>query len=92
VSFAKIKLPAALDPKELDPNDPDAILSTGTRIATNDNKLLVLDEDGRGGRYWIVPGTLEPYREAPEEWIPAIILPPAIDKEHLPAINPEDLK
>lgn len=56
-------------------------LPVGTRIATNHNKVLVLDEieEGRrdsGSRYWIEPLTLQPMPNAMRHWLPAYILPP----------------
>lgn len=60
--------------------DVDA-LPVGTRIATNTNKILELDEiasEGRadtGSRYWIEPGTLTPYSRPLAGWLPAFILP-----------------
>jgi hypothetical protein len=75
-----IKLTVALRAEDL------AGVPAGTRIATNDNKILELDmvetptmRPDAGQRYWIVPGTLEPFYEPPARWFPAFILPPAID-------------
>lgn len=53
--------------------------AVGSRIVTNTNRLMERDQlDGPGGRrYWIEPGTLEPFYQAPEEWLPAYILPSA---------------
>ena len=53
-------------------------LPTGTRIATNHNKILELDE-GWGRQYWIEPLTLSPFYEPLVEWLPAYILPPVVD-------------
>ena len=52
----------------------------GTRIATNHNKILELDEiTGKradaGRRYLIEPMTLQPLPEAMPHWLPAYILP-----------------
>jgi transcriptional regulator with XRE-family HTH domain len=49
-------------------------LPEGTRIATNRNKLLVL-EQAVGGHYWFEEGELTPY-SAIIDWLPVIVLPP----------------
>jgi hypothetical protein len=59
--------------------DDLAGLPVGTRIATNTNKIMVLDEIPRG-RYWIEPGTLEAYYQAMAAWLPAYILPSVMEK------------
>ena len=56
-------------------------LPVGTRIATAHSKIFELDEieAGRvdaGSRYWIEPGTLQPFPYALEHWLPAVIIPP----------------
>lgn len=58
-------------------NTLDAIsgLPLGTRLATNTNKIMVLEEREDGVRYWIEPGTLEPFVRARFEWLPAYVLP-----------------
>ena len=61
-----------------------AQLPVGTRIATNHNKILVLDEieAGRrdaGARYWIEPLTLQPMPDAMKHWLPAFILPDPVE-------------
>lgn len=53
-------------------------LPVGSRIATNDNKLLGLDELPSGATYWIEPGQGVPYQPL-VHWLPAIILPPVVD-------------
>jgi hypothetical protein len=75
-----IKLTVALRAEDL------AGVPAGTRIATNDNKILELDmietptmRPDAGQRYWIVPGTLEPFYQPPSSWFPAFILPPVVD-------------
>jgi hypothetical protein len=53
-------------------------LPPGTRIATNHNKLLVLDEFAGDRYYWFEQGELTPY--APLlEWLPVIVLPQTVD-------------
>jgi hypothetical protein len=52
-------------------------LPLGTRIATNHNKLLVLDRY-IDQRYWFEEGELTPYQPL-VHWLPAIILPPVVD-------------
>lgn len=51
----------------------------GTRIATNDNKLLVLDQYC-GSRYWFAEGGLTPY-SAMVHWLPAFILPRVVEQK-----------
>jgi hypothetical protein len=51
-------------------------LPKGTRIATNHNKLLVLDE-GYGSQYWFEEGELTPYSPI-VDWLPAYVLPPCV--------------
>jgi hypothetical protein len=65
--------------EDLDPTK----LPLGTRIATNHNKIYELDvietPTGRkdaGERYWIEPGTLQPFHVGLAHWLPAVILPP----------------
>jgi hypothetical protein len=53
-------------------------LPVGTRIATNHNKILELDEVV-GGRSWIEGGTLSPFYEPLVHWLPAYVLPPVVD-------------
>jgi transcriptional regulator with XRE-family HTH domain len=48
-------------------------LPEGARIATNHNKLLVLEE-AYGGMYWFEEGELTPY-SAIIDWLPVIVLP-----------------
>lgn len=48
-------------------------VTVGTRIATNDNKLL-LSEMGNGYLQWYEEGELTNYRPQ-ESWLPAFILP-----------------
>lgn len=51
-------------------------LPVGTRIVTNHGKVLELDEiTAAGERYWIEPGTLQPFHTVPQAWLPAYILP-----------------
>lgn len=72
-----VKLTVAVDEESLD----SLHRPLGTRIATNDNKIMELDSLKRG-RYWIQPGTLEPFylgHPLPASWFPAIILPPVVD-------------
>lgn len=52
-------------------------LPKGTRIATNHNKLLILD-DFAGGHYWFEDGELTPYSPI-VDWLPVIVLPPPVD-------------
>jgi hypothetical protein len=49
-------------------------LPVGTRIATNFNKILELDE-AWSRQYWIERGTLEPLYQPQPGWLPAYILP-----------------
>jgi hypothetical protein len=51
-------------------------LSPGTRIATNHNKLLILDEFA-AGHAWFEQGELTPYQPL-VHWLPAFILPPRV--------------
>jgi len=52
-------------------------LPDGTRIATNHNKLLIL-EDFNGLQWWHEEGELQNY--APMvHWLPAYLLPPVVD-------------
>jgi hypothetical protein len=53
-------------------------LPVGTRIATNHNKILTLDEI-KIGRYWIEDNTLQPFYQPLVHWLPCIILPPVVD-------------
>lgn len=55
-------------------------LPLGTRIATNHNKILELDE-AWGRRYWIQTGELGPYFEPLVDWLPCYILPPVVDQK-----------
>jgi hypothetical protein len=55
--------------------DELAGLPLGTRIATNTNKVLILDE-AWGRSHWIEEGSLEPFFQPRAVWLPAIILPP----------------
>lgn len=73
--------------RDLDPG-ATGLLPVGTRIATNQGKIFELDQietvTGRpdaGQRYWIEPGTLQPFHVAMEHWLPAYILPPVKDRE-----------
>lgn len=57
-------------------------LPVGTRIATNTNKLLVLEESPglRGYKarfYWYEEGELLPYTPS-RTWLPAFVLPPVV--------------
>lgn len=52
----------------------------GTRIATNHNKLLVLDV-GYGSEYWFEDGELTPYSPI-HEWLPVVVLPPVVREEN----------
>lgn len=52
-------------------------LPVGTRIATNHNKILILDF-AFGREYWIEEGTLSPFYDPLVSWLPAIILPPVV--------------
>jgi hypothetical protein len=61
-----------------DTADDLADLPLGTRIATNTNKVLFLDE-AVGRQHWIEEGTLEPFFQPRAAWLPAIILPPVVD-------------
>lgn len=57
-------------------------LPIGTRIATNDSKLLELyvgPKPGVNSSSWIIPGTLEPFYQALVSWLPAVVLPPVVD-------------
>lgn len=58
-------------------------LPIGTRIVTSTSKILELDmietvtkRKDAGERYWIEPGTLQPYSQPLVHWLPALILPP----------------
>jgi hypothetical protein len=78
-SMRNTRIQVATHVEDLNPNG----LPVGTRIATNHNKILVLDEveEGRadaGNRYWIEPMTLQPLPNAMEHWLPAYILPEAV--------------
>lgn len=62
--------------EDLDPKS----LPVGTRIVTAHGKVFELDEvegDRRdaGTRYWIEPGTLQPFHVPLRHWVPAHILP-----------------
>jgi len=52
-------------------------LPVGTRIATNHNKLLILDKYIEQ-LYWFEEGELTPYQPL-VRWLPAFILPPVQD-------------
>ncbi len=52
-------------------------LPLGTRIATNHNKLLVLDVFA-GAPFWFEEGELTPYLPL-VRWLPAYVLPTAVD-------------
>jgi hypothetical protein len=54
-------------------------LPVGTRIATNHNKVLILDF-AFGREYWIEEGTLSPFYDPLVSWLPAIILPPVVEE------------
>lgn len=67
--------------QDLDP----ARLPLGTRIATNHGKVFELDQietvtkrTDAGQRYWIEPGTLQPYHVGLQHWLPAYILPAVV--------------
>jgi hypothetical protein len=55
-------------------------LPPGTRIATNHNKLLVLDVFLHSSRElaWFEEGELTPYTPI-VDWLPVIVLPPTVD-------------
>lgn len=59
------------------PGDLDG-LPLGTRIATNNNKILFRDE-AWGRKHWIEEGTLSPFFEPLVQWLPVIVLPPPVD-------------
>jgi hypothetical protein len=57
-------------------------LPVGTRIVTNHGKIFELDQietvtkrSDAGQRYWIEPGTLQPFHVGLRHWLPAYILP-----------------
>lgn len=57
-------------------------LPLGTRIFTNHGKIFELDQvetvaqrSDAGERYWIEPGTLQPFHIALRHWLPAYIMP-----------------
>lgn len=50
-------------------------LPVGTGILTRQHKVLELDEMESGSRYWIEPGTLQPFSRPHAAWLPAFILP-----------------
>lgn len=57
-------------------------LPVGTKILTRHYLVLELDQietvtmrKDAGERYWIVPGTLQPFSVARADWLPAYILP-----------------
>lgn len=59
-------------------------LPVGTRILTASYKVMELDvlqssSEGKepGRRYWIEPGTLQPFHVSFQHWLPAYFLPPA---------------
>jgi hypothetical protein len=54
-------------------------LPDGTRIATNHNRLLVL-EDFNGLQWWHEEGELQNYTPL-VHWLPAFILPPAVEQK-----------
>ena len=56
-----------------------ADLKPGDRIATNHNKLLIL-EAAFGGIYWFEYGELTAYSPI-VEWFPVIVLPPVVSLE-----------
>ena len=71
-----VRVQVATHIQDLDPKDHPV----GTRIVTNHGKFFELDqiEPGRkdsGERYWIEPGTLQPYPYALQHWLPAYFLP-----------------
>jgi hypothetical protein len=57
-------------------------LPLGTRIATNHNKLLILDTFA-GAEWWFEEAGLQPY-SALVEWLPVIVLPPVADRADPP--------
>lgn len=73
-----VRLQVATHVQDLDP----ATLPVGTRIATNHGKIFELDQietvtlrPDVGTRYWIEPGTLQPFHVGLRHWLPAYILP-----------------
>jgi hypothetical protein len=55
-------------------------LPVGTRIVTAHGKVFELDEvegdrHDAGTRYWIEPGTLQPFHVVLKHWLPAHLLP-----------------
>lgn len=58
-------------------------LPVGTKILTNQHRVLQLDlietptnREDAGTRYWIEPGTLQPFPpDGLDHWYPALILP-----------------
>jgi hypothetical protein len=72
------RIQVATHVQDLDP----AAFPIGTRIATNHGKIFeldmietVTDRADAGTRYWIEPGTLQPYHVGLWHWLPAYILP-----------------
>ena len=57
-------------------------LPLGTRIATNHNKLLVLDTFA-GSPWWFEEAGLQPYTPL-VDWLPVIVLPPVVDRTDPP--------
>ena len=53
-------------------------LPVGTRIATNDNKLLTLEDSFLHQRHWFEEGELTHYSPI-HEWLPVIVLPPKVN-------------
>jgi len=50
-------------------------LPVGTRILTALDKVLQLDRLESGATYWIEDGTLRPFPQPRDVWLPAYILP-----------------
>lgn len=70
------RIQVATHPEDLDLQS----LPLGTRIVTAHGKIFELDvvEGDRrdaGTRYWIEPGTLQPFHVVLKHWLPAYILP-----------------
>lgn len=54
-----------------------AALPEGTRIATNNNWILELEQDVKGNLYWNHEDDLFPYQPR-TVWLPAYVLPPVV--------------
>lgn len=78
LTMRNVRIQVATHTQDLEPEK----LPVGTRIATNHGRIFELDQieivtnrTDAGERYWIEPGTLQPFHTALQHWLPAYILP-----------------